>query len=497
MSSTGRADLTRLDRSRFGISLPAIAGLGAYYVVVSHGVKILHDPDTYLHIAVGRWIIAHGTVPHRGIFSLTMPDAPWVAHEWLGEIILASLFDHFGWVGLLAATGLTFAAAVAMLLRQLLRSLAPVHAMIGTALACALALPHLLARPHMLTLPILVVWVIGLVRARTEDRAPPLWFAGLMVLWANLHGGYMFGIILAALLAGEAVLAARDWRTRMAAARGWAAFCAASVAAALITPFGIDGLLLPLQLTRMSFALSVLEEWHSPNFQQLQPLEMWIIFALFAALSLGWRLPVTRVGIVLLLVHMALQHGRHGELLGFVAPLLLAPALAQQLDRRLENGRGLWLDRLMAELAKPAGVGGLALTVVALGALTILPLRGSLAQRLDAIVPKAALGAVKAHNVSGPVLNAYRFGGYLIFSGIAPFIDGRAELYGDAFIERYVEAVLGVNDQLPALLGEYGVTWTVLEPDSPAVRLLDHLPGWRRLYADDIAVVQVRDGAAH
>jgi hypothetical protein len=135
--------------------------------------------------------------------------------------------------------------------------------------------------------------------------------------------------------------------------------------------------------------------------------------------------------------------------------------------------------------------------VVALGALTILPLRGSLAQQLDAIVPKAALGAVNAHNVSGPVLNTYRFGGYLIFSGIAPFIDGRAELYGDAFIERYVEATLGVSDQLPALLDEYGITWTLLEPGSSAVRLLDYLPGWRRLYADDIAVVQVRDGAAH
>jgi hypothetical protein len=45
-------------------------GLGAYYVVVSHGVKILHDPDTYPHITTGRWILAHHAVPHHGIFSL-------------------------------------------------------------------------------------------------------------------------------------------------------------------------------------------------------------------------------------------------------------------------------------------------------------------------------------------------------------------------------------------------------------------------------------------
>jgi hypothetical protein len=129
-----------LDRGRFGISLPAILGLCAYYVVASHPVKILHDPDTYLHIAVGRWILAHHQVPHHGIFSFTMPNAPWVAHEWLGEIILASLFDYFGWIGLLALTGLVFAAAAAMLFRVLLRYLAAAHALLAGVLACTLSL---------------------------------------------------------------------------------------------------------------------------------------------------------------------------------------------------------------------------------------------------------------------------------------------------------------------------------------------------------------------
>ena len=485
-----------LDRGRFGISLPAILGLCAYYVVASNPVKILHDPDTYLHIAVGRWILAHHQVPHHGIFSFTMPNAPWVAHEWLGEIILASLFDYFGWIGLLAVTGLVFAAAAAMLFRVLLRYLAPAHALLAGVLACTLAMPHLLARPHVLTLPILVLWVAELVKARSQDRPPPLWLIGLMVLWANIHGGYMFGLVLAGLFAGEAVLTTTVWRGRMAAARGWGLFCGAAFIAALITPFGIEGLLLPLQLTQMSFALSVLEEWRSPNFQVFQPFEVWIIFVLFGALSLGWKLPVTRVGIVLLLVHMALQHARHGELVGFVAPLLLAPALVHQFDRRVEGGLGQRVDRLMAKLAKPASAGGQVLVGLALVALTTVPLRANIAQNLDAIAPRAALDVVKADNVTGPVLNAYGFGDYLIFSGMEPFIDGRAELYGDAFISRYANALLGVSDQLPVLLEEYGITWTLLDPNTPSARLLDYLPGWRRLYADDVAVVHVREGAA-
>ena len=96
------------------------------------------------------------------------------------------------------------------------------------------------------------------------------------------------------------------------------------------------------------------------------------------------------------------------------------------------------------------------------------------------------------HHIEGAVLNDYGFGGYLIFSGRRPFIDGRAELYGDAFIRRYTEAVLLTSDDLPEILRQYRIAWTLLEPSRPAVRLLDRLPGWRRLYADDVAVVHAR-----
>jgi len=177
------------------------------------------------------------------------------------------------------------------------------------------------------------------------------------------------------------------------------------------------------------------------------------------------------------------------ELLGFVAPLLVASALALQLGRRSVS----WLDRSMAALAKPAGVGGVALAGAALLAISAVLLRGAVALKASEITPAAALAAVRAAHIEGPVLNDYNFGGYLIFSGVEPFIDGRY-LYGDPFIKRYAEAIRLESDQLPQLLSEYGITWTLIAPRRPAVVLLDHLLGWRRLYADDIAVVHVRDG---
>jgi hypothetical protein len=328
--------------------------------------------------------------------------------------------------------------------------------LIAAVLAWGTTLTFLVARPHIFALPVLVAWVAALVAARSEDRAPPLHLALLMVLWANIHSSYMFGLLLAAALAGEAVLLASNSRSRLRAASGWGLFGALSVVAALVTPFGIDGLLLPFKLFHMSFSFAVLAEWQSPNFQHFEPLELWLMVLLFGAFLLGWRLPPIRVGILLLLLHMALEHARHAELLGFVAPLVLAPALGPQLKARLSNRRVFPIDRSMAELAKPATAFGTVLAGTILLAVSVANLH-SIAIKPGVSTPTAALAAVAADHVAGPVLNDYEFGGYLIFRGVKPFIDGRY-LYADAFIRRFVEATQVSSDQLPHLLSESTVS---------------------------------------
>src|SRR5207245_5939961 len=109
-----------------------------------------------------------------------------------------------------------------------------------------------------------------------------------------------------------------------------------------------------------------------------------------------------------------------------------------------------------------AGAMALGLSAVALG--------GGIARGGDAITPAAALAAVAEHHIEGPVFNDYAFGGYLIFAGVKPFIDGRY-FYGDVFIKRYAEAVSVASDELPRLLGEYHNGWTLLEPKTPRVGL--------------------------
>jgi hypothetical protein len=111
----------------------------------------------------------------------------------------------------------------------------------------------------------------------------------------------------------------------------------------------------------------------------------------------------------------------------------------------------------------------------------------------EQFAPATALDYALKANVTGPVLNDFDFGGYLIFRGVPTFIDGRTLPFGKEFARNYFDAIaLGAGDELERLADAYKVSWTLLRPRSAEALHFDHSPGWRRIYADDVAVVHVR-----
>jgi hypothetical protein len=482
----------RMARSRIGISLPMALGLLVTISGLASTKARLEDPDIMLHTVVGQWIIDHRAVPHLDIFSYTVAGTKWVAHEWLGEIITALFYDLLGWHGLVLMASLSLGTAIAIFTRALLRHYQPPHAIIIAVLAWFAITPHWLARPHMIALPFLVLWMAILVEARAANRAPHLAWALLMIPWVNLHGSFLVGIGFTGLFLVEAVLMSPGETARLKAARDWGIFGFVAIAASLVTPNGIDAYWLPIHLLHMTYTQSILVEWKSIDFQKMSTFEIWLVMFLAFALCCGIKLPIARALMVVLLFDMGLKHARHADLIVFIAPLLAAPAAAAQLGTAPARSRvALWLD----EMVQPAGARGYALAaaifVAAIGVAAIFPLAPT-----DKYMPVAAVRAVTERGVPGPVLNDYNYGDYLIFAGLKPFIDGRADLYGDAFIKRFYEASRGTSDGLPALLDDYHVAWTLFPHESQAVIQLDRMAGWHRLYSDDIAVVHVRDAAA-
>jgi hypothetical protein len=112
--------------------------------------------------------------------------------------------------------------------------------------------------------------------------------------------------------------------------------------------------------------------------------------------------------------------------------------------------------------------------------------------------PVAAVTELKKLNLSR-VLNDYDFGGYLIANGVAPFIDGRTELYGEKFfVDHNAASGLMQPDNLFRLLEQYDIEATLLRTQSAATKLLDRVDGWQRIYSDEIATIHLRKlGAVH
>jgi hypothetical protein len=456
--------------------LPAMIAVVLLAAVVLFAPAVLNDGDTYWHLATGAWIWAHRQVPKVDIFSFSRPGIPWVAHEWLSEALMSAAFRLAGWSGVLILMAAGLGLAGWLMVRRIAASLSGITLLLVCVLAISCMAPSLLARPHLLALPVLVAWTIELLDARRGDRAPRLIFAGLMLLWANLHGSYVFGFLLAGAFGLEALIAAgrKPWPV----IRGWGLFGAASLVACLISPHGIAGLIYPFQIMTLNFLPNIVE-WAPENFARPSGFQLTLFVTLFVGLSRGMRVPPVRLILLLLLVYMALEHKRHQLVLACVAPLLLAEPLAAALGQTPTE---------RSPIRRGALAGCAALLVV----MAVVRLAVPVVRHDDLNTPATALAHVPAELARQPVLNDYGFGGYLIFKGVKPFIDGRSDMYGEAFSNAYFKATAPDSARLSNLLGQYNIAWTILRPTDPTVAVMDHMPGWRRLYADHYGVVHVR-----
>jgi len=463
-------------------AMPWLAAAGVYVLLIALAPRLLSDPDTYSHIALGRWMLEHHAVPTTDPFSATLRGTHWVAFEWLSQIAFAIAHRLGGWIGVVALAAAALATALGLLARFLLREWQPNAVLIALLAAILLTAPHILARPHILALPVMVAWIATLIRA-VDTRSPPPWLLlPLMTLWANLHGSFTFGLAMIAPIACDALWHAPHSQ-RSSAARQWIFFAVLALGAACLNPYGPEMILVTFRTAALGAALTTVTEWRPQDFAHLGVFEMIMLGTFGFALYRGATLPLLRIVMVLGVLHLSLSQVRHADLLGMLVPIFLARPLAEQFGT-LASGR---TDMTLRPSAWPAA----AALILLIGVTGLISLRKDVSPPVR-ITPANAIHSTDIAKV-GPILNEYDFGGYLDFVGLAPFIDGRGELYGEAYMLRHHRA-LSLED-LPdflRLLDEYRIGATLLTPSTPAVALLDRLPEWKRVYGDDVAVVHTR-----
>jgi len=467
----------RLSLSLRELVVVAAAIAGFWFIVFEP--RALNDGDTYWHLAAGSWMLDHRQIPGVDPFSFPHFGKSWVAHEWLSEVLMTLVWRAAGWTGLVVLFGLAVALSMALLLSRLARWMGPLGLAVTAWLSFGCMWVGMFTRPHLLALPIMIFWTSELLAARAERPAPPLALAAVMVLWANLHGSFVFGALVAAPLALEALF--EGWRDPWPVVRGWGRFALACLAAVLLTPHGVDALTYPFHIMTMQ-TLNGIVEWRPPDFSTFGEFEAAILVTLLLCLSRGVKVPPLRAVLVLFLLHMALQHRRHELVLALIAPLFLAEPIGRTFGRLAPRPLRLGLAAgLIFAVAVVGMVGWRAAHPVS---------------RPDAVTtPLTALEHVPQAVRAQPVLNTYSFGGYLIFRGVRPFIDGRADMYGDDFFRRDMALMRGDDAEFDRTVAQYGIAWTILSPREALTRKMDAKPGWRRLYADRWAVVHVRQDA--
>jgi hypothetical protein len=465
-----------------GIPASLWFGAGLFLTLVITGNRELQDSDTYWQIAIGQWIVDHGAILQTDVYSFTRFGAAWRSSSWLAQVVYAMTLSAAGWAGPVMLASFSIATAFGLLVSILSRRLSPQHAVIVGMIAVLLSAHHFLARPHVLALPVMVAWFDGLVSASDRRRPPSLWLLPLVTLWANLHGGFVLGLALIVPVAFDALWNA-DKPKRLPLTWHWARFAVGALLASAVTPYGWNALLASWRILDLGDAFALIPEWQPANFGELGPFEIVMLAGIAGALWRGISLSPPRILLLLGLLHMALSHNRNFEVLALMAPILLMTPLAEQL-------------RLRRPLAAPFGLSAAAgliavVTIAASGYAAFHPYTVAAGQ-----TPAAAVDAL-GERKSARILHNAGFGGYLITRGIPVFFDGRAELFGERFV---VDALHGIAlkdvDLLFRILTDYRIDVTMLTPQTPAVRLLDHLDGWRRFYADDVAVVHLRNSVA-
>lgn len=466
------------------------------------------DPDTWWHLRAGEWMIEHGRILTHDPFSWTRLGRPWLDHSWLAEIGMYALWSAAGFGGLsLAVAGIVTLAFVFVYLQ----TEGSVYLRTFTVLLAALASGvHWLIRPEVISLLLTAGFAYVLHRFRWTGINRLWLLPPMMAAWANLHAGFIAGFLLlggtlAGQIGGRLIGRQAEGTVRGPGVAWLAATAAACGAAALLNPYGVRLLLYPFQTASISALGEFIQEWASPNFHlaATQPFAC-LLLATFAAVGLSERrIDLTDLVLFAGFAYLALFAARNIALFALIAPPILTrhagPALVRAAERRPSLAPVLdprFAPRLPSPRLARLNWGLLAVIVVFALARGIVALRVTADDfALRNGLPVRAVAAVQDTLPPGRLFNPYDWGGYLIWK-LYPrdrvYIDGRTDLYGDAFVREYFRLMSGQDAARPRF-AEMGIRTVIVNSGAPLAALLRSEPGWTQLYRDAIASVFVRE----
>jgi hypothetical protein len=471
---------------RSGIHIFLISFACVYYV--SNASLLLGHYDLGWHLAAGDLIRDRGNIPFQDSWSFTLGDQRWYNLSWLWDVIASALFQYTKYSGLIVFVVACGAVIVGYLASVCLSSGASAIAVCVSVFSACLLYPsfatapnsYLAASPNISTMLFCAIFY-GECLKRTRCYLLPL----IMVLWVNLHGGFLLGFLVIGTFCGAALLR-RDWvNFKIYGFAGVGCFIAI-----FINPLGwhiYDG----LAATLGHFVQAHITEWWSYFRNMTMPgsIPGILYMLIFVALELRYRgsrpIPLEPRLLSWLFLFLGLYQFRYMSFFFIFSTVPLALHIDRLLPRRL-NDLEIQKSLLVAGI-----IGACALP------LTFMQTRPALA--LPEMLSEQDSLYLQAHFSHARLLNNWNVGGLLIFrtrGSVPVFVDGRAATaYPDALLRDYFKLVELEIDETAwdTVLDKYeidAVLW--VKAHEQLRRFLVDRRGWKEDYAGSYESIYVK-----
>jgi hypothetical protein len=454
---------------------------GLFALLLGASNRLLQDPDTQWHIAVGEQIWLTKSLPTVDEFSHTFAGASWIAKEWLAQLILSRAYAIGGWAGVAVLAAVMVTAAFTVLLYSLTRRVKTTVALIIVLLAILPTMGQFVARPLIFSFVLLALWLEGLIGAVERKSAPPLWLLLVIALWANLHASFPVALVIAGIVGLEAIVSAPS-QERGRTTQQWLLFGLAAAAVTGMTPYGFEGVLVNLKVFGGNEAVPYIGEWQPLRLDAVGLVKIVALVGVLAAL-LSSRSAMPRILLVAVCGALMVRHVRFGGLFAFVGAAAVAGPLARHFPAIQPDA-----ECVPQRARKVLTLSVLPFVLLAFNLVAIV--RPAPSQQ---IAPAAALQAARDAGLTGPVFNSYNFGGFLIHEGVRTFIDGRTDqLFLGGFTDALYTALSAHRaGSFIEILDRHNVSWAIVEQQSAASIKLRSL-NWRLVHRDASAAVYAR-----
>lgn len=461
-------------------------------------VRTPNDNDMWWHLRNGHDMVLQHQILTHDQFSFTRAGTPWVNAFWLADIfyyLVYSLGDFFG-LSLVAASIVTLTMTLVFI-----HSPGPVQLRAVLILIAGFGISAFSAvRPQLISFLFLTLMVIELERTKQTGKLRPFVFIVMFIAWGNIHGGYIWGLmLLLAYIVGEVL----NRITQPENSLSWSVIGKlglASLASGFVTVINPNGpAIWKLPFYTVQVSIGTINEWASPDFHRvdIQPM-LWLIFLLVIGLGFT-RKKIDGADALKFLGFAFLAFISQRSLGPFL--VIAVPVVSRYLGYAWnENFNEIFSTKAVGSYQRQStsthspitfAINSIIITILIIACVGRVYWLSN-KSLVFSEYPKAAVDWVAAQKLQGPMFNSYNWGGYLTWAlpQQPVFIDGRADLYGSEIIQNWWEMANGSSKGL-ALLDEYKINYILLEPSWPLISKLPAL-GWHELYRDNEAVIMGR-----